>query len=83
MEHPQQGVRKRNRERAYLETSFISHLASALQGRHSSDANTAHRQLSSFAWWTRQRHRFELFISDTVFRECASGHPDGARRQSP
>src|SRR5947209_14415704 len=78
---PQQEMRKSRLERVYLETSFISYLASALQGRHSHDANTAHRQLSSWSWWTRQRHRFELFISDTVFRECASGHPDGVRQR--
>jgi hypothetical protein len=68
-------------ERVYLETSFISYLASALQGRHSSDANTAHRQLSSLSWWTRQRHRFHIFISETVFRECSSGHLDGVRQR--
>jgi hypothetical protein len=72
-------IAKSNLERVYLETSFISYLASALQGRHSSDANTAHRQLTSWCWWTRQRHRFKLLVSDTVFRECASGHPDGVR----
>src|SRR3982751_6544517 len=81
MQGQQQAITKASRERVYLETSFISYLASALQERHSSDANTAHRQLSSLSWWTRQRHRFELFVSDTVFRECASGHPDGVRQR--
>ena len=62
--------------RVYLETSFISYLAAALQQRNSSDVNTAHRQLSSLSWWTRHRERFHLFMSETVLRECSTGHPD-------
>ncbi len=65
-----------SRPRVYLETSFISYLATALQQRQSSDVNTAHRQLSSLRWWKEHRNRFRLFISDTVVREFSGGHQD-------
>ena len=65
--------------RVYLETSFISYLAAALQQRNSSDVNTAHRQMVSALWWTKQRDQFELFISDVVERECAVGHSEAVR----
>ncbi len=55
--------------RVYLETSFISYLAAALQQRHSSDVNTAHRQLSSLRWWADRDH-FELLFQK-LFPESA------------
>ncbi len=67
--------------RVYLETSFISYLAAALQQRNSSDVNTAHRQLASALWWKQHRDQFGLFISEAVSRECASGHPDAVRHR--
>lgn len=67
--------------RVYLETSFISYLAAALQQRTVTDVNRAHRQLSSFLWWTTHRNRFELFISETVFKECSIGHADSVRQR--
>lgn len=65
--------------RVYLETSFISYLAAALQRHKSSDVNTAHRQMASAQWWTQQGNHFELFISELVSRECAIGHPDAVK----
>ncbi len=67
--------------RVYLETSFISYLAAALQQRNSSDVNTAHRQMVSALWWTKQRDQFELFISEVVSRECAVGHSEAVRHR--
>ena len=67
--------------RVYLETSFISYLAAALQGRNSGDVNTAHRQTVSALWWTKRRAEFTLFISEVVSRECAVGHADAARQR--
>jgi hypothetical protein len=65
--------------RVYLETSFISYLSAALQGRDSSDVHAQHRQDVSALWWEKHRSDFELFISDTVIQECAVGHPDAVR----
>ncbi len=67
--------------RVYLETSFVSYLATALQQRISNDVNTAHRQLSSLLWWTRYQHQFDLFISATVLRECSTGHQDAVNHR--
>ena len=67
--------------RIYLETSFVSYLGTTLQGRHSSDVNTAHRQITSALWWTQHRDQFELFISEVVSRECAIGHPEAVRNR--
>jgi predicted nucleic acid-binding protein len=70
-----------SRPRVYLETSFISYLAAARQQRHSSDVNTAHRQLTSLRWWTQHRGQFELFISEVVSKESATGHPEAVRNR--
>ena len=67
--------------RVYLETSFISYLATALQQRHSSDVHTAHRQVVRALWWTRHRDKVDLFISEAVSRECASAHPEAVQRR--
>ncbi len=60
----------------YLETSFVSYLAAAIQQRASNDVNTSHRQLASLRWWTQHREQFGLFVSGTVLRECSTGHSD-------
>lgn len=65
-----------SRPRVYLETFYISYLATALQQRHSPDVNTAHRQTVSALWWIEHRQSFDLFISETVVRECSIGHPE-------
>ena len=65
--------------RVYLETSFISYLAAALEQRKSSDVNTSHRQMASARWWAQQGNYFELLISEVVSRECAIGHPDAVK----
>jgi hypothetical protein len=72
-----------SRPRVYLETSFISYLATALQQRHSSDVNTAHRQIVSALWWTRHRQEFDRFISETVVRECSGGHAEAVSHRLP
>ena len=70
-------------QRVYLETSFVSYVASALQRCYSSDIDTAHREVASALWWTRYQIQFDLFISETVSRKCASGHPDTVRNHLP
>ena len=57
------------KSRIYLETSFISYLAS----NASREPITAQRQSSSNYWWTTQRAHFELCISARVFQECQKG----------
>lgn len=66
----------KTKARVYMETSFISYLATALQERFSGDINVAHRQLTSRLWWQRNREHFDLFISDMVYIECNNGHAD-------
>jgi hypothetical protein len=67
--------------RVYLETSYISYLATAIQKRISIDVNTAHRQLSSLRWWTQHRQQFDLFISETVLKECSTGHQEAVENR--
>lgn len=61
--------------KVYLETSFISYLT----GRLSSDLTSLQRQLSSQRWWTAERGRFDLLISQPVYDECGRGDELAAR----
>ena len=55
--------------KVYLETSFVSYLASRL----SQYLTTLQRQLSSQRWWREKRQEFELVASESVFLECTTG----------
>lgn len=55
----------------YLETSVIGYLAS----RRSADVIVAGKQQATHDWWNASRHSFDLFISQTVIKECSAGDP--------
>lgn len=60
----------------YIETSIISYLAARPS---KTILGAAHQQLT-LAWWAH-RHNYDLFISQTVWRECSAGDPDAAARR--
>ncbi len=62
--------------KVYLETTVISYLT-ALPARDIVQA--AHQQITH-EWWER-RERFELFVSQAVFREASRGDADAAARR--
>lgn len=41
---------------------------------------TAHQQITR-AWWTTQRHRYELFVSPLVLQEAGGGHSNMANQR--
>jgi predicted nucleic acid-binding protein len=63
--------------KVYLETSFISYLTAKL----SQNVTTLQRQLSSKRWWADRRHRFDLFVSQTVHEETQQGDSQAARER--
>lgn len=60
----------------YLETSVISYLTA----RPSKTIIGAAHQQITLAWW-ELRHLYELFVSESVLRECAAGDPDAAEKR--
>ena len=62
--------------RTYIETSIISYLTS----RVSRDLIAAARQQLTQAWWNN-RLNYQLYVSEVVWKECAAGDPDAAKRR--
>jgi hypothetical protein len=67
----------KDRSRLYVETSIISYLT----GQPSRDIVTAARQQLTRDWWQTKRGRFELYISEYVLTEAASGDEQAAARR--
>ena len=65
------------REIVYLETSVISYLAA----RPSRDLLVAAQQKITSDWWEKERHRYDLAISEFVLAEAAAGNPEVAKRR--
>lgn len=65
------------RPTVYLETSFISYLAS----RPSRDLIVAANQQISQEWWQTCRPRFDVFVSQLVLQETSSGDPALAQQR--
>jgi hypothetical protein len=61
----------------YLETSVIGYLAS----RPTSDIHFVSNQLITLNWWNNHRSKFNLFVSQSVLDECASGDGSAARER--
>jgi len=61
----------------YLETSVISYLV----GRLSRDVVVLGNQELTREWWANRRGNYELFISEVVTVEAASGDPAVARQR--
>ncbi len=64
------------KHKVYVETSIISYLTA-----HPSKTilGAAHQQLTR-SWWEK-RVEYELFVSQSVWQECAAGDPDAARKR--
>jgi hypothetical protein len=56
-------------EKIYIETSIVSYLTA----RPSSNLIAAAWQKETLDWWTTQRYRFALYISDIVLEEAGMG----------
>jgi hypothetical protein len=63
--------------KVYVETSIISYLTS----RMSRDLIVAGHQQITQEWWTKQRDKFELFVSQTVLEETAGGDQEAAQQR--
>ena len=57
------------KRKVYLETTIASYLTA----RPSRDLVVAAHQKLTMEWWTIQRHRFNLFVSDLVLQEASRG----------
>jgi hypothetical protein len=64
------------KRRVYIETSIISYLTARPS---KTILGAAHQQLTQ-AWW-ENRFDYELFVSQSVWQECAAGDPEAAQRR--
>lgn len=62
--------------KVYIETSVISYLTARPS---KTIVGAAHQQIT-LEWW-EQRFEYELFVSRSVWQECAAGDPDAARNR--
>jgi len=66
------------RRTVYVETSVIGYAtARPLRG-----VLATARQAITWVWFERHAEDFDLFVSDIVIRECASGDPDAAQERA-
>ena len=63
------------RPRVYLETTIPSYLTA----HRSADTIVAARQELTIDWWSKHRHRYELFVSVLVLDEARRGDEAAAR----
>lgn len=61
----------------YIETSIPSYLTA----RPSADLRAMAWQQITIQWWEEERTQYELFISELVLTEAASGNPEAADRR--
>jgi len=64
------------KRKVYLETSVISYLTARPS---KTILGAAHQQITQ-SWW-ESRDQYELFISESVWRECAAGDSAAAQRR--
>jgi hypothetical protein len=64
------------KRKIYVETSVISYLTARPS---KTILGAAHQQLT-LAWW-ECRDRYELFVSESVLRECGAGDPEAAEKR--
>ncbi len=62
------------KDRVYIETSVVSYLRSRL----STDIIVAAHQRLTNKWWEERARRFEMLISELVYREAAAGDATAA-----
>lgn len=64
------------KRKVYVETSIISYLTARPS---KTILGAAHQQLTR-SWWEK-RFEYVLYVSQSVWQECAAGDPDAARRR--
>jgi predicted nucleic acid-binding protein len=64
------------KRKIYLETSVISYLTA----RPSKTIIGAAHQQITLAWW-ESRRQYELYVSESVLRECGAGDPHAAEKR--
>lgn len=64
------------KRKIYLETSVISYLTA----RPSKTIIGAAHQQITLAWW-EARNQYDLFVSESVLRECGAGDPSAAQKR--
>jgi len=64
------------KRKIYIETSVISYLTARPS---KTILGAAHQQLT-LAWW-ESRNQYELFVSESVLRECSAGDPEAAEKR--
>jgi hypothetical protein len=64
------------KRKIYVETSVISYLSARPS---KTILGAAHQQLT-LAWW-ESRNQYELFVSESVLRECGAGDPEAAEKR--
>jgi predicted nucleic acid-binding protein len=63
--------------KVYIETSVISYLTS----RPTNQITAAAWRQATLDWWSFQRSRFDLFVSELVVEESEQGNPEAAQRR--
>ena len=63
--------------KVYLETTIVSYLTP----RPARDVVMAAMLEQTKKWWTSERNRFDLFVSDIVIREASAGDAVAVRRR--
>lgn len=64
------------KRKIYLETSVISYLTA----RPSKTIIGAAHQQITLAWW-ESRNQYDLYVSESVLRECGAGDPSAAQKR--
>lgn len=64
------------KRKIYLETSVISYLTAKPS---KTIIGAAHQQITA-AWWDK-RSEYQLFVSESVLKECAAGNPVAASKR--
>ncbi len=64
-------------EIVYVESSVISYITA----RPSRDVVVSARQTLSIEWWESKRSEYEVYISELVIEEIASGDPNAAQKR--
>ncbi len=64
-------------EIVYVESSVISYMVA----RPSRDLVVSARQALSIEWWEVKRKQYEVYISELVLEEIASGDPSAAQKR--
>ena len=64
-------------EIVYVESSVISYITA----RPSRDVVVSARQALSIEWWESKRNQYDVYISELVIEEIASGNPSAAQKR--